>query len=98
MLNASDVYRGHAAWLIFRQAEPLYTLGRYQVAVLNHRTSDSPREIAVFNQHNETLVLFGPNAIVSAALEAGVNEPAAGLIQVTVDPPVSEAPEVGAHD
>lgn len=98
MLNASTVFRGHAAWLIFRQAEPLYTLGRFQVVVLKHRTPDGPREIAVFNPHNETLVLFGPNAIVSAALEAGVNEPASGLIQVTAHPPVAETSEVGGHD
>lgn len=94
MLNSSDVFRGHAAWLIFRQAQVLYTLGRFQVAVLNHRNSDAPREIAVFNPQNETLVLFGPNALISGALEAGINEPGIGTI--TVDPtPSTTAVEGG---
>jgi hypothetical protein len=77
MIDASTVFRGHAAWLIFRQAEPLYTLGFYQVACLTHRKADSPREIAVFNRATETLVLLGPNAIVAAARKAGIEEPQA---------------------
>lgn len=81
MLNVTTVFRGHAAWLIFRQAEPLYVLGRHQVAVLRHRDPAGAREVVVFNQQTETAVLFGPNVLIAAALDAGINERAVGTVE-----------------
>ena len=76
MLNATKKFTGDAAWMIFRQAEPLYQTGKFQVVLLRNNVGTA-REVAVYNPDNQQLLVFTPEHVLDAALSAGITEGAA---------------------